>query len=202
MPRKQTSKRRDNAWTNWVNQGLKPSNWSAQRVARIGLLIGLALAVAALYLLQSSEIVTASRRVQTLREEVWQLQQDNAELANKIARRFDRAVEKRADAGLCGGVNGVLPVRICQRQRRRFGTCIDAGRGGPGGKHQPWLLHADAYLLIRLLVILTGLVVRRSGIKCCKYQPMPGRRSLRNRHAAAGSTIATALCWPPTNAFL
>ena len=114
MPRKQTSKRRDNSWASWVNQGLKPSNWSAQRVARIGLLIGLALAVAALYLLQSSEIVTASRRVQTLREELWQLQQDNAELANKISAQGSiEQLKKRAEAlGFAGAASVVyLPVR-------------------------------------------------------------------------------------------
>ncbi len=114
MPRKQTSKRRDNAWANWVNQGLRPSQWSARRVARIGLLIGLALAVAALYLLQSSEIVTASRRVQTLRDELWQLQQDNAELANKISAQGSiEQLKKRAEAlGFTGETSVVyLPVR-------------------------------------------------------------------------------------------
>ncbi len=99
MPRQQTNKRRNNPWANWVNQGLRPSNWSAQRVARIGLLIGLALAVAVLYLLQSSEIVTASRQVQTLREELWQLQQDNAELANQISAQGSiEQLQKRAEA--------------------------------------------------------------------------------------------------------
>lgn len=114
MPRKQTSKRRDNAWANWVNQGLRPSQWSASRVARLGLLIGLALAVAALYLLQSSEIVTASRRVQTLREELWQLQQDNAELANTISLQGSiEQLKKRAEAlGFTGEASVVyLPVR-------------------------------------------------------------------------------------------
>ncbi len=114
MPRKQTSKRRDNAWVNWVNQGLRPSQWSARRVARIGLLIGLALAVAALYLLQSSEIVTASRRVQTLRDEVWQLQQDNAELANKISAQGSiEQLKKRAEGlGFSSETSVVyLPVR-------------------------------------------------------------------------------------------
>ena len=114
MPRKQTSKRRDNAWVNWVNQGLRPSQWSARRVARIGLLIGLALAVAALYLLQSSEIVTASRRVQTLRDELWQLQQDNAELANKISAQGSiEQLKKRAEGlGFAGETSVVyLPVR-------------------------------------------------------------------------------------------
>jgi hypothetical protein len=114
MPRNQTGKHRNSGWTNWVNQGLKPSNWSAQRVARIGLLIGLALTVAALYLLQSSEIVTASRRVQTLREELWQLQQDNAELANKIsAQGAIEQLKQRAEAlGFAGAASMVyLPVR-------------------------------------------------------------------------------------------
>jgi hypothetical protein len=85
MPRQQTSKRRTTKWADWIDQGLKPSSWSARRVAQIGVLIGLALAVAALYLLQSSEIVTASRRVQDLRVQLAQLQQDNVELAGKIS---------------------------------------------------------------------------------------------------------------------
>ena len=122
MPRKQTSKRRDNAWANWVNQGLRPSQWSARRVARIGLLIGLALAVAALYLLQSSEIVTASRRVQTLRDELWQLQQDNAELANKISVQGSiEQLKKRAEGlGFTGETAVVyLPVRYLPTEDSR-----------------------------------------------------------------------------------
>ena len=114
MPRNQTSKRRDTAWPSWVNQGLKPSSWSAQRVARLGLLIGLALAVAALYLLQSAEIVTASRRVQGLRETLWQLQQDNAELAKDLSERGSiEQLRKRAEAlGFTGAASVVyLPVR-------------------------------------------------------------------------------------------
>jgi hypothetical protein len=80
----------------------------------MGLLIGLALAVAALYLLQSSEIVTASRRVQGLREELWQLQQDNAELANKISLQGSiEQLKQRAEAmGFTGAAAVVyLPVK-------------------------------------------------------------------------------------------
>ncbi|HZY40716.1 MAG TPA: hypothetical protein VFF59_01815 [Anaerolineae bacterium] len=99
MPRQQTSKRRNTTWADWVDQGLKPSSWSARRVAQIGLLIGLALAIAALYLLQSSEIVTASRRVQDLRAQLAQLQQDNAEVSSKISAAGSiEQLKKRAEA--------------------------------------------------------------------------------------------------------
>jgi hypothetical protein len=114
MPRQQTSKRRNTKWTDWVDQGLKPSSWSARRVAQIGVLIGLALAVAALYLLQSSEIVTASRRVQDLRAQLAQLQQDNAELAGKIsaAGSIEQLQKRAASLGFGPPASLVyLPVR-------------------------------------------------------------------------------------------
>jgi hypothetical protein len=99
MPRSQTSKRRNTKWADWVDQGLKPSSWSVRRMAQIGVLIGLAVAIAALYLLQSSEIVTASRRVQDLRAQLAQLQQDNAELAGQISAAGSiEQLQKRAAA--------------------------------------------------------------------------------------------------------
>lgn len=139
MPRKQTSKRRDNAWANWVNQGLRPSQWSARRVARMGLLIGLALAVAALYLLQSSEIVTASRRVQGLREEVWQLQQDNAELANKISTQGSiEQLKQRAQAlGFTGETAVVyLPVKYLPQADERSIQDLYLAPGGAASAAQ------------------------------------------------------------------
>ena len=114
MPRQPTSKRHTTKWADWIDQGLKPSSWSARRVAQIGLLIGLALAVAALYLLQSSEIVTAARRVQDRRAQLAQLQQDNAELAGQISAAGSiEQLQKRA-AGLGFGPPAslvYLPVR-------------------------------------------------------------------------------------------
>jgi Tfp pilus assembly protein PilN len=84
VPRNRKAAARNQRWTAWIDQGLKPERWSATRLARLGLLLGIVLAVAGLYLLQSSEIVTASRRVQALSDQLTQLQQDNAELVAEI----------------------------------------------------------------------------------------------------------------------
>jgi outer membrane murein-binding lipoprotein Lpp len=72
-------------WVEWVDQGLKRAHWPASRATQIGLLMAIALAVAALYLMQSSEIVTTSRRVQDLRDQVAQLRQANEQLAIDIS---------------------------------------------------------------------------------------------------------------------
>ncbi len=84
MPR--PSKNRNPKLTEWVNHGLRPGAWAAGRSVQIGVLIGIALAVAALYLLQSSEIVTATRRLQALRNELTAQQLENAGLAATISR--------------------------------------------------------------------------------------------------------------------
>lgn len=86
MPPSPKSKTQGRLWVEWVNHGLKPSTWSRNRLAQIGLLVGIALAVAMLYLLQSSELVTATRRVQGLRADLAQLQRDNAQLSLEISR--------------------------------------------------------------------------------------------------------------------
>jgi hypothetical protein len=92
MPRTQNSELRNLRLQEWVDHGLKRAHWPASRVAQIGLLIGIALAVGALYLMQSSEIVAASRQVHALREQVAQLKQDNAELAVAISK--DGSIEQ------------------------------------------------------------------------------------------------------------
>jgi hypothetical protein len=84
MPR--PSKNRNPKLTEWVNHGLRPGAWAAGRSVQIGVLVGIALAVAALYLLQSSEIVTATRRLQALRNELTAQQLENAGLAAAISR--------------------------------------------------------------------------------------------------------------------
>ena len=83
MARQQRSRTKNNRFTDWANQGLKMAHWPVSRVARLGLLIGIGVAIAALYLLQSSEIVTASRHVQALRSELAQLRHANADLARR-----------------------------------------------------------------------------------------------------------------------
>ena len=57
MPTNPNNKSANQRFTAWLNQGLKRQNWSARRVAQMGLLIALGVVVAALYLVQSSQIV-------------------------------------------------------------------------------------------------------------------------------------------------
>ena len=98
MPAKPNSKSANQRFTAWLNQGLKRQNWSARRVAQMGLLIALGVVVAALYLVQSSQIVTSTRQVQLLREDLAKLQQANADLAMKISIMTTRAqLQQRAE---------------------------------------------------------------------------------------------------------
>lgn len=97
MPR--PTKHQSPQWVEWVNHGLRPAAWSARRSVQVGLLVAIGLAVAALYLLQSSEIVTATRRVQALRSELTELKLQNSGLAAQISR--DGSIERlrqRAEA--------------------------------------------------------------------------------------------------------
>ncbi len=99
MPTNPNNKTANQRFTAWLNQGLKRQNWSARRVAQMGLLIALGVVVAALYLVQSSQIVTSTRQVQQLREELAQLQQADADLAVKISIMTTRAqLQQRAEA--------------------------------------------------------------------------------------------------------
>ena len=99
MPANPNNKSANQRFTAWLNQGLKRQNWSARRVAQMGLLIALGVVVAALYLVQSSQIVTSTRQVQQLRDELTQLQQANADLAVKISIMTTRAqMQQRAEA--------------------------------------------------------------------------------------------------------
>jgi cell division protein FtsB len=99
MPANANNKSANQRFTAWLNQGLKRQNWSARRVAQMALLIALAVIVAALYLVQSSQIVTSTRQVQLLRDELSQLQQSNADLAMKISGMTTRAqLQQRATA--------------------------------------------------------------------------------------------------------
>ena len=98
MPTRTDNKSANHRFTAWLNQGLKRQNWSARRVAQMGLLIALGVVVAALYLVQSSQIVTSTRQVQLLREELAELQQANADLSMKISIMTTRAqLQQRAE---------------------------------------------------------------------------------------------------------
>jgi cell division protein FtsB len=98
MPTNPNNKSANQRFTAWLNQGLKRQNWSARRVAQMGLLIALGVVVAALYLVQSSQIVTSTRQVQQLREDLAELQQANADLTMKISIMTTRAqLQQRAE---------------------------------------------------------------------------------------------------------
>ncbi len=98
MTARTNSKSANQRLSAWLNQGLKRQNWSARRVAQMGLLIALGVVVAALYLVQSSQIVTSTRQVQLLRENLAELQQANADLSMKISIMTTRAqLQQRAE---------------------------------------------------------------------------------------------------------
>ena len=99
MPANPNNKSANRRFTAWLNQGLKRQNWSVRRVAQMGLLIALGVVVAALYLVQSSQIVTSTRQVQQLRDELAELQQANADLAMKISVMTTRPqLQQRAES--------------------------------------------------------------------------------------------------------
>ncbi len=99
MPQQQKARIRNQKFVEWINQGLKRSNWTAARVAQVGVLIALGVAVAALYLLQSSQIVTSTRYVEQLREKLTSIQQENAELEIQITTATTESqVQQRAEA--------------------------------------------------------------------------------------------------------
>jgi hypothetical protein len=99
MPAKPKNKSANQRLAAWINQGLKRQHWSARRVTQMALLIALGVMVAALYLVQSSQIVTSTRQVQLLREELADLQRENADLSLKISLSSTRAqMQQRATA--------------------------------------------------------------------------------------------------------
>ncbi len=99
MPAKTNNKSANQRFATWLNQGLKRQNWSVRRVAQMGLLLALGVVVAALYLVQSSQVVASTRQVQLLRDELSQLQQADADLSVKISIMTTRAqLQQRATA--------------------------------------------------------------------------------------------------------
>jgi hypothetical protein len=99
MPKNPKNKSANERFAAWINQGLKRQNWSARRVIQMALLLVLGVMVAALYLVQSSQIVTSTRQVQLLREELAAVQRENADLALKISAAATRAqLQQRATA--------------------------------------------------------------------------------------------------------
>jgi hypothetical protein len=99
MPAKSNNKSANQRLAAWINQGLKRQHWSARRVTQMALLLALGVMVAALYLVQSSQIVTSTRQVQLQREELAALQRANADLAMRISISSTRAqLQQRATA--------------------------------------------------------------------------------------------------------
>ena len=113
MPTNSRNKSANQRFTAWLNQGLKRQNWSARRVAQMGLLIALGVVVAALYLVQSSQIVTSTRQVQLLRDELAELQQANADLSVKISIMTTRAqMQQRAESLGFASTGSLLYVAV------------------------------------------------------------------------------------------
>jgi cell division protein FtsL len=81
----QKSSSQNQTFSDWVNQGLKHARWPISRVLQMGVLIAICAAVAVLYLVQSSQIVTTTRHVDSLREQLATLQRENAELTLQIS---------------------------------------------------------------------------------------------------------------------
>jgi hypothetical protein len=99
MPANPKNKSANQRLAAWINQGLKRQHWSARRVTQMALLLALGVMVAALYLVQSSQIVTSTRQVQLYRDELADLQRANADLAMKISIGSTRAqLQQRATA--------------------------------------------------------------------------------------------------------
>ena len=99
MPPTRPTQSGNRRFVEWINQGLKRSNWTAARVAQVGVLIALGVTVAALYLLQSSQIVTSTRYVEQLRETLARTQQENAELEIQITSATPASqLQQRAEA--------------------------------------------------------------------------------------------------------
>ena len=100
MPANPKNKSANQRFAAWINQGLKRQHWSARRVTQMALLMALGVMVAALYLVQSSQIVTSTRQVQLLREELADLERANADLTMKISASATRAQLQQRAAGL------------------------------------------------------------------------------------------------------
>jgi hypothetical protein len=69
----------------WIDHGLKHARWPVDRARQMILLVVLAALIAGAYLLQSSQIVTTSRHVESLGEELDGLRRRNALLLALIA---------------------------------------------------------------------------------------------------------------------
>ncbi len=113
MPANPKNKSANQRFAAWISQGVKRPHWSARRVAQMGLLIALGVMVAALYLVQSSQIVTSTRQVQLLREDLADVQRDNANLVLKIGQNSTLAqLQQRAAALGFAAANKVLYVAV------------------------------------------------------------------------------------------
>jgi hypothetical protein len=67
-----------NRLTEWIDHGLKRARWPVSRAARIAAFLSLALLLAGVYLVQSSQIATTNRRAEAMRRELTELRRENA----------------------------------------------------------------------------------------------------------------------------
>ncbi|HLF29182.1 MAG TPA: hypothetical protein VJG32_22870 [Anaerolineae bacterium] len=74
-----------NRLTDWVDHGLKYARWPASRAARLAIIVALGVLLVGAYLVQSSQIVTASRYVEALRNDLLTLRRENALRLSAIA---------------------------------------------------------------------------------------------------------------------
>jgi len=74
-----------NRLTEWIDHGLKRARWPASRAARIAVFLSLALLVADVYLVQSSQIATTNRRAEAMRRALTELRRENALRLSRIA---------------------------------------------------------------------------------------------------------------------
>lgn len=90
-----------NRLTEWIDHGLKYARWPASRAARVALLVALGLLLVGVYLVQSSQIVTSSRHVETLRRDLDELRRENALRLSVIAEATsaERLLERAAALG-------------------------------------------------------------------------------------------------------
>ena len=74
-----------NRLTEWIDHGLKRARWPASRAARIAVFLSLALLLAGVYLVQSSQIATTNRRAEAMRRALTELRRENALRLSRIA---------------------------------------------------------------------------------------------------------------------
>lgn len=98
-----------NRLSGWIDHGLKNAHWPVSGATRASLLLVLGLLIAGTYLMQSSQIVTTSRHIETLRSELIDLRRSNSLLLVSISQTTSaKRMMERAVA------NGFKPAEIIE----------------------------------------------------------------------------------------